>query len=496
MRWLPLCLMACISPGRTTSSPSAYAIDTGSVLVDSRDTTWWETGDTSGDTARGILGPGELQDGDLRFTEIHLDPVDCPSASWVEVLNTSGSTIRMSDLTLDWGNNRNIRVEIPPGRGFLPPNGYVVIAREGRDACGFGNSLRVRDGLRGNPRALTIRAGGTHLDTVDFTGFNVPTGASLGLHPRVTVITRVRDRRGYWCAQRTPFGLGGDLGTPGAVNEDCPWTTQGVDPSTLQPGDLLITEFLTASVDCADPSGGYIEIVNTTSAAIRIPDLLVGHRNATSATFTHLYDGPPLLDPGAHAVIAMTDVAGSCPWTFDVGYDLPTTSYNQSPLISIYAGSPRRTIDQVDVSMLPDTPGVAWQLDVDAVAADPSANDDPADWCAASALLDGAGVDRGSPNVAVDCDPPEDTADTADSAVVADTADTARPRDSEPDTVPDDTDADTVPGEGNEGDDVVLPVEPTPGCGCGHGGSAPWWLLLTPWLWRSRRVSGRLRGRE
>lgn len=398
-------LAACTGPGHAQRSSGVLSIDTGGV---------WSTGDTrvssdsahSGEEDTWDTGSDEIRAGDLWITEIMLDSPDCPGAAWFDLTNLSDRPLTLSDLNMSWGALFSVPITPVGDAPTLRPGESIAAHRVGTEGCYDRPPRLLFDSPVQAPGAvLSLFSGLVTVDVLDASVLQLDPGQAMGLHPDLRLVGAVPERPGFWCPAVQVIASTTDRGTPGRVNDPCPWTTEGTSPEDLQPGDLMITEVLPQSLDCPDAGGGrYFEITNTTGAPVRAPGIFVRYRNDSLATFLRLNDGPPLLGPGQHAAIALPST--QCDTT--AAYDLPLAG---SPtLFSIELRTPdNQLIDAVQLDNIPTPAGQAIQLDPAVVLDGPLANDNPTAWCNTGGRPIDGGRDRGTPGAPNDCELPEDT---------------------------------------------------------------------------------------
>jgi len=153
----------------------------------------------------------------LLVTELMIDPtaVDDANGEWIELLSTSTADLVLDGLTLRDDGLDDVAV----ASFVIRPGERLVVCADGDDRANGGvacagtwtwGSLGDGLALANTGDELEVVLGGVVLDRVVWDDrFSVP-GAALG-----------RDDDGQWCAGDAVFG-GGDRGTPGSVNPDCP----------------------------------------------------------------------------------------------------------------------------------------------------------------------------------------------------------------------------------------------------------------------------------
>lgn len=135
---------------------------------------------------------------------------------FVELLNVSTSPVDLNGWTINSGVDCALT-------GVLPPGGLYVVSNDvsiRNSSCTLslkntGDTVTVRDGPSGS---------GSVIDSVDYTGFTINLGESIGLDP--TRADPVEDDlASNWCtafaAGETIYGPSENTGSPGAVNGPC-----------------------------------------------------------------------------------------------------------------------------------------------------------------------------------------------------------------------------------------------------------------------------------
>ncbi|HMG52621.1 MAG TPA: lamin tail domain-containing protein [Kofleriaceae bacterium] len=255
-------------------------------------------------------------------------------------------------------------------------------------------------GSAASPGDVAIVAGTTVVDAVTWTRSTA--GAALQLDP-ARVDPAANDLESNFCDATAPYG-GGDLGTPGAANPPCPALPgPGMcadDGGALRPivppaaGQLAISELLAnpANVPGAtDATREWFEVANTGAAAFDLNELRAGRIGAPGAPV----QSARCLSVPSHgfAVFARSadpDLDGQLPVVHATfGFGLVDSDGD----IQIARGD--TVLDAVRWSSV--TAGIARQLDPGHLS--PADNDDPGNFCAATAPY-GDQTNRGTPGAA------------------------------------------------------------------------------------------------
>lgn len=186
------------------------------------------------DVCRPLLTAADLQPGDLLITEVMQDPAVTGDGDgeFFEVFNNSGHFVNLDGLEVRDDGTNNFTVAAPSLE--LAPNGHALFAKRNPPTGGF---TRVPDYLfpnafqlaNGDDEIVLETPAGVEITRVAWDGgpnWPDPTGASMQLDPA----SLAYPGRGYqqdnndpanWCVSVTRMS-GGDLGTPGRWNSECP----------------------------------------------------------------------------------------------------------------------------------------------------------------------------------------------------------------------------------------------------------------------------------
>jgi hypothetical protein len=231
--------------------------------------------------ACGTVAPGTCNDGgnerptvapvagDLVITEFMPDPsaVGDAQGEWFEVLVLADVDLNGLEIGSEVGS---VDVTVQPGGDCIAVTSgtRVVFAREADSATNGGLDPVVATfdfGLTNGGGSLFVGIGGEALDVVTWSGSSP--GAASSLDPAAENPTD-NDDQGNFCSATTAYGAG-DLGTPGAVGDDCGGgNMDGMcdDDGTLRPivppsgEDLVITEVMANPALVTDANGEWFEL--------------------------------------------------------------------------------------------------------------------------------------------------------------------------------------------------------------------------------------------
>ncbi len=355
-----------------------------------------------GGTQRPAVPPAA---GDLVIAEVMADPSAVADADgeWFEVLVTKDVDLNGLELGTEPGAPKATLsdptcLSVTAGTRLLFARNPDPMQNGGLPAADHTFDF----GLANAGGGLVLSVEGTVIDAVTWTSSTA--GAAHNLDPSAEDAT-ANDDPNNWCDATAPYG-DGDLGTPGAANTACGGgggaeCLDGGTPRPVvppQPGQLVIAEVMANPAAVADADGEWFEVVAT--ADVDLNGLGIGATADAPATVVS--------DPNCIAVTAGTrlvvarssdpTVNGGLP-AVDLTFDGSLTNANGSLVLSVDG----TTIDAVSWAAAPD--GAALSLDPS--AEDAAANDDPNNWCDATAPY-GDG-DLGTPG---DANPPCAGADT------------------------------------------------------------------------------------
>jgi hypothetical protein len=252
---------------------------------------------------------------------------------------------------------------------------------------------------------IYVAMGGQILDEAHYA--KTTDGAAWSLDPDM-LDAIANDDPVNWCLASTPFAEG-DLGTPGAVNPQCPEPPPPagtcMDGDTARPivyanpGDLMVTEVFTDPMVSDSSLGEWIELFAVNP--IDLNGLTFG--KTLDTPYATVSDGGCLpIAAGSLILIAKTDDAalnGGLPTPDWIGPKIALTNDASTLVVGVdnQQTMARTALDTITWGSTAD--GKAQQFPIDLIPAvgpiDETINDDPALWCAAAQTF-GAG-DFGTP---------------------------------------------------------------------------------------------------
>jgi len=352
-------------------------------------TTCVEDGET-----RDVIAP---MPGDLVITEFHANPMATgdDDGEWFEVqanarVDLNGLEFGREPGEPDGGVAALDCVTVEAGQ-------YLVFAR-GEDPGvngGLPDVTGVFDfSLANSAGRLFIGRGGEELDAVSWV--STSDGAASNLDPDYADPT-ANDDPGVFCPSTTAYGAG-DLGTPGAANEQCaitPPTGQCLDGDTLididapAAGEIVITEFLANPEASEETDGEWIELAAL--GDFHLNGLELGRTPGEIDTTVEV-EPCIVVSAGDFVVLARSDdmaINGGLP-VVHATFDFSLVNSDGS----LFVGWGGEVLDEV--TWTSTTAAAASSLDPDST--DASANDDEASFCpAVDAYGDG---DLGTPGAA------------------------------------------------------------------------------------------------
>jgi hypothetical protein len=345
------------------------------------------------DVVRDVIAPAA---GDLVITEFMPNPdaVDDGLGEWFEIY--VGRNIDLNGLQLgrvegDWEEQVSSLECITVTSGS-----YLLFARDSSPALNGGLPAvdRVFDFTIANTAGtLRLGYGGELLDAVVWTGSH--TGASTALDPELTDIT-MNDNEDHWCAGEAVYG-DGDMGSPGAANPTCNIAPEGkcYDNDVLrdlvkpQAGDLVITEFMPNPNAVGDEVGEWFEIY--AGVDVDLNGLQMG-RTPGTVQFELKARDCLRVTAGSHALLAKSADSGVNGGMNNVTAVVDLSLVNNDA--GLFVGIDDILLDAVTWT----SSGTGAATSLDPGSRNPTANDDPLNWCPATAPY-GAG-DLGTPGAA------------------------------------------------------------------------------------------------
>ncbi len=173
--------------------------------------------------------PVEAEPGDLVFSELMIDPnvVEDEVGEWVELYNTSGSTIDISGYAF---RDDDVDTYTLVGPATVGPGAYFVLCADMDTAINGGvpcdlvferSSTGTGMALANRPDEVVLaRPDGVEIDWLHYTSDWYVAGVAIGVDPAFQDAGN-NDDVSHWCQQRTIVSTGGEPGTPGQANDAC-----------------------------------------------------------------------------------------------------------------------------------------------------------------------------------------------------------------------------------------------------------------------------------
>ncbi len=178
-------------------------------------------------------GGGSVGPGDLLVTEIMADPAKVADASgeWIEVYNTTKSSIDMKGLMLRHQDPKVDATAVEPiGKSLVvPAGGYVILGINADSKTNGGIKVDYQYSSKVNMSNTKDYVGLETADkvpvvidvtTYDTAKLNVPAGKSRNLDPGFMSMADNKDDT-HFCAAKTLIMGSTDYGTPGVANDKC-----------------------------------------------------------------------------------------------------------------------------------------------------------------------------------------------------------------------------------------------------------------------------------
>ncbi|MAF65686.1 MAG: hypothetical protein CMJ84_08520 [Planctomycetes bacterium] len=221
-------------------------------------------------------------------------------------------------------------------------------------------------------------AGGASLPAPSLPGSSfVPSTAPLALSPRVAL----------------------GAAAPGSASVEacratCRDSALGPLLSKPQPGDVVISEFMSNPAAVSDSQGEWIELRNTLPWRLDMEGLVISDADGDLFGLSNGGAGI-LIGPGATLVLGNNpDPATNGGVEIDMAYTGFVLANGEDEIyVHTRAGVLLDAVEYSAAGAWPLTPGCSASLDPG--SSDPLSNDDPGNWCASSAPLPGG--DSGSP---------------------------------------------------------------------------------------------------
>lgn len=346
--------------------------------------------------------------GAVIFVEVMKNPNQAldTEGEWFEVLNTTGSAIDLVGYTFSSGlQTFTVSGSTPVAAGARKLFMRDVLAANngGIDGVALGAYEYDPTGLLWNmgndSETLGIYdASNVLVGRLAYNDAAYPdtAGSAMGLDPLAAQTQAAADVGTNWCNQFSTVPGGTDKGTPGAANDMC-----AVAPSCLGTGTIIVTEIMKDPSFVTDANGEYIELYNTTGAAIDINGWTLKD-NGTDSTVIN--NGGPLLVPAGGFLVLGVNGTFATNGGVTVAYDWGTTTNftlgnADDEVVLVNGTTVICCVEYLNGGVWPDPAGASMTLDpasFDVLSATSGPN-----WCVSTTTIAGS-TDEGTPGAAND----------------------------------------------------------------------------------------------
>jgi hypothetical protein len=355
--------------------------------------------------------PAPVPTGAVIFVEVMKDPAAVADAAgeWFEVLNTTGGAIDLGGYTFTSGlQTFTVAGSLPVAAGqrqlFLRNANPLV--NGGIDGALLGAYEYDPTGLLWNmgngDETLGLYDGsGVLVGRLAYTDLAYPdtTGAAMGLDPLAPQTQAAVDVGANWCSQTSLYGSLGERGTPALANDLC-----AVLPTCLGTGEIIVTEIMKDPSFVLDANGEYIELYNTTGAAIDINGWTLKDNGTDSVVIAN--GGPLLVPAGGHLVLGVNGNSATNGGV-TVGYDWGTATNftlgnGDDEVVLVNGTTVVCCVEYLNGGIWPDPTGASMSLDPGSYNV--LAATDGLNWCVSTTTIPGS-TDEGTPNALNDVCP-------------------------------------------------------------------------------------------
>ncbi|NVB84864.1 MAG: lamin tail domain-containing protein, partial [Kofleriaceae bacterium] len=344
--------------------------------------------------------------GDLVITEVFADYAAPTGGTgtddgkeWFEIYNNADRPVSLKGLTIvhsrpDGSKSKSHTMDdvtVAPGQFFTLGNATDDLVPAYVD---YGYSADLGDFFNSDGGKLALKCGDSEVDSATYD--TVKSGHSRQLSNQGPPDYTLNDDLANWCEAKDTEFEPSNFGTPGQDNDCAPVIagscsdTSGMRPVVApNPGDLVITEVMPNPAAADDTKGEWFEV--TALNPVDLNGIGLARSGSTPVTV----DSPSCLhlEAGQYSVFARsTDMAMNGGIPTPIAGTFGFTLVNTSGDLQILSGA--TVLDTITWST--SSNGKSLQLDPDFI--DPTANDEPTNFCDATATY-GMG-DSGTPNAA------------------------------------------------------------------------------------------------
>jgi hypothetical protein len=330
---------------------------------------------------------GPLAAGDVLFTELMPNTLggSDDTGEWFELYNASAFARDLAGCVLADASPPGVTLEASL---VIPPGGYRLLAVSGDAAANFGlvdPYVYAGFSLSNSGEPLSLTCGDVLVDAIAWTANMVQQGVAIQLSTTRLDAT-ANDDPAAWCDATATYGTGGQKGTPGAANGECPIVLPATTPDTA--GQLVITELMAKSGAGSGDKGEWFELHNASAEDLDLYGCWLADKNPEQYQFVEHVVVPA----SGYLVLALSNDPAVNFGLVDPHVYQGFSLSNEGEALSLSCGA--TVIDAISFTAAWVTDGVAHQLSSASLSA--VANDDDAAWCPAVADF-GTASKKGTP---------------------------------------------------------------------------------------------------
>lgn len=332
--------------------------------------------------------------GEVIVTEFIRDPatISDSDGEWVEIFNTTANDIDIEGWYIADDDFDFALIDVGGAGVTVPAGGFAVLGVNADTTVNGGVTLDYQ--WSSFYLSNTTAASGDEIRLIDFSGleidrvaYSVPGGwplqggKSCSLDPGSFDATS-NDDPANWCLEATIYDTtaGVNGGTPGAANNVC-----AGDPPAGEQGDVIVTEIMQNPSGISDTDGEFLELYNTTAAAIDIEGWTLSDLGSDSHTIDNGGFGV-VIPAGGYAVLCRNgDPSVNGGITADYEYGSSGGSFllangDDEVILTDDTGAKQDEALYDGGAVWPDPNGASMAFDP-SVSQDATANNDGLNWC-------------------------------------------------------------------------------------------------------------------